>query len=94
MKDFLARVGTFFILMGIGLFILFIASDASALTSKEGRALYELLCGSVLLFMLGFLFRKTAAPPQAADRFRTIRKIQERREAAKKEKARLQQPKK
>ena len=94
MKDFLARVGTFFILMGIGLFLLFIASDASAPVTENGRTLYELLCGSVTLLMVGFLFRRTAAPPLAADRFRTIHKIQARREAAKKEKARLQQPKK
>jgi len=94
MKDFLARVGTFFFLMGIGLVILFIASDASAPTSIEGRAQYELLCGGVLLFMVGFLFRKTAAPPQAADRFHSIRKIQERRAAAKKEKAKAQLQKK
>jgi hypothetical protein len=94
MKDFLARVGTFFFLMGIGLFILFIASDASAPTTQDGRTLYELLCGSVLLFMMGFLFRRTAAPPEAADRFRSIRKIQERREAAKKEKNKSQQQKK
>jgi len=86
MKDFLARVGTFFFLMGIGLVILFIASDASAPTSVEGRAQYELLCGGVLLFMLGFLFRRTATPPEAADRFRSIRKIKAQREAARKEK--------
>jgi len=86
MKDFLARVGTFFFLIGIGLFLLFIASDASAISANTGRVQYELLCGGVLLFMVGFLFRKTAAPPQAADRFHSIRKIQERRAAAKKEK--------
>jgi hypothetical protein len=94
MKDFLARVGTFFFLMGIGLFILFIASDASAPVIENGRTLYELLCGAVTLVAIGFLFRKTATPPQAADRFRTIRKIQERRAAAKKEKASPQQSKK
>ncbi len=94
MKDFLARVGTFFFLIGIGLFLLFIASDASAISTNTGRAQYEWLCGGVLLFMVGFLLRKTAAPPQAADRFHSIRKIQERREAAKKEKARAKQPQK
>ncbi len=87
MKDFIARVGTFFFLMGIGLLILFIASDASAALHPKTGTQYELLCGSVLLFAVGFLFRRTAAPPQAAERFKAIRKIQERREAAKKEKA-------
>jgi hypothetical protein len=93
MKDFIARVGTFFYLMGIGFVILFIASDASS-NLPAVRADYSLLCGGVLLFMVGFLFRKTAAPSEAADRFRSIRKIQERREAAKKEKARAQPQKK
>lgn len=92
MKDFLARVGTFFFLIGIGLVMLFIASDASVDFSDKPTN-YSFLCGGVLLFMVGFLFRRTAAPPQAADRFRSVRKIQERREAAKKEKARPQQKK-
>jgi hypothetical protein len=87
MKDFLSRIGTFLLLIGIGLILLFIASDASAgITGK--RADYGLLCGSVLLFVLGYLFRRTSPPQQAAERFRSLRKIKERREAAKKEKPR------
>lgn len=93
MKDFIARVGTFFFLMGAGLVVLFIASDATARIS-DAAVEYTLLCGAVTLFLVGFLFRRTASPPQAADRFRTIRKIQERRETAKKEKVKAQQQKK
>jgi hypothetical protein len=93
MKDFLARIGTFSFLIGIGLIMLFIASDASTKFADE-RANYSLLCGAVTLFMVGFLFRKTASPPEAADRFRSIRKIQEQRETAKKEKAKAQGQKK
>ena len=93
MKDFIARVGTFFILVGIGLTVLFVASDASVeFTGK--RADYSLLCIAIALFMMGFLFRRTATPPQAAERFRYVKKIQERREAAKKEKLKAQQQKK
>ena len=93
MKDFIARVGTFFFMMGIGLIILFVASDAStAYTTKPTN--YTLLCAAVTLFMVGFLFRRTATPPEAADRFRSIRRIQERREAAKKDKSKDQQEKK
>ena len=92
MKDFIARVGTFFFLLGIGLIMLFVASDASADIIAK-RTDYSLLCGGILLFMVGFLFRRTARPPEAADRFRYIRRIQDRREAAKKEKARPQQKK-
>ena len=86
MKDFFARVGTFFILMGIGLFVLFIASDASTSAASGGYANFELLCGSVTLLTVGILFRRTATPPPSAERFRTIRKIRAQREAARKEK--------
>lgn len=93
MKDFLARIGTFFFLMGIALLLLFIASDIDRARGGEPTN-YTYLCLAVTLFTVGFLFRRTAAPPQAADRFRYIRKIKERREAAKKEKAKAQQQKK
>jgi hypothetical protein len=93
MKEFLARIGTFFFMMGIGLFMLFIASDISR-THGGAPTNYTYLCAATTLFMVGFLFRRTASPPEAADRFRSIRKIRERREAAKKEKARAQQQKK
>ena len=84
MKDFLSRIGIFLFLVGIGLILLFIASDASAGITGN-RADYGLLCGSVLLFVLGYIFRKTGPRPQAAERFRSIRRIKERRETAKKE---------
>jgi hypothetical protein len=93
MKDFIARVGTFFLLMGIGLVVLFVASDASSSISTM-RTDYSLLCGGVMLLMVGFLFRTRATPPEAADRFRYIRKVKADREAAKKEKAKAQQQKK
>lgn len=89
MKDFIARIGTFFILMGIGIFLLFIASDASAAINQK-QAEYPLLCGGVLLVAIGILFRGRASPPQSAERFRTIHKIQERRKVAKEEKAKAQ----
>lgn len=88
MKDFIARIGTFFYLMAMGLFALFVASDPRASADSETLSKYELLCLSVLLFSVGFLFRKTAAPPEAADRFRYIRRIQEQRDADKKDKPR------
>jgi cell shape-determining protein MreC len=93
MKDFLARIGTFFLLFGIVLMLLFIASDANAQAAK-GSTNYSYLCASVSLLFVGFLFRRTATPPQAAERFKYIKKLQAQREAAKKEKAKAQQKKK
>ena len=93
MKDFIARVGTFFLLIGIGLIALFIASDASSQITAE-RTDYSLLCIAVALLFTGFLFRKTAPPPQAAERFKYIKKIQAQREASKKEKGKPAEKKK
>lgn len=93
MKDFLSRIGVFLYLVGVGLILLFIASDASAdFTGKPAD--YSYLCGSVLLFMLGYLFRRTSPRPEAAERFRSIRRMKEQREATRKEKAGTQEGKK
>ena len=94
MKDFIARVGTFFLLIGVGLIALFIASDASAKIVATERTDYSLLCIAVALFFMGILFRKTAAPPQAAERFKYIKKLQAQREAAKKDKGKPAEKKK
>ncbi|MBI5935826.1 MAG: hypothetical protein HY867_19140 [Chloroflexi bacterium] len=93
MKDFIARVGTFFLLVGVALIALFIASDASSKITHE-RTDYSLLCIAVALFFMGVLFRKTAAPPQAAERFKYIKKIQAQRDASKKEKGKPAEKKK
>lgn len=93
MKEFVARVGTFFLLVGVALIALFIASDASSKITAE-RTDYSLLCIAVALLFMGVLFRKTATPPQAAERFRYIKKLQAQREAAKKEKSKPPEKKK
>jgi hypothetical protein len=93
MKDFIARVGTFFLLVGVALIALFIASDASSKITDE-RTDYSLLCIAVALFFMGILFRKTAAPPQAAERFKFIKKIQAQRNTAQKEKGKPAEKKK
>jgi hypothetical protein len=68
-----ARIGSFFILLGSLLLILFVSS----VISKGYNVLY-LLLGVVALF-LGFSLRRRAAPPPIpSTRFSTIRKIQER----------------
>jgi len=70
-KSILPRVGTFFILVGCGLLILFIGSViASALSLRY------LVLAAVALF-LGFLFRSTAPRPEPT-RFSGIRKARQR----------------
>jgi hypothetical protein len=94
MDEFIARVGTFFYLMGTGCVILFIASDASSQVSATVNTDYNLLFFGVVLVVLGYIFRKRAAPPPAAERFKTWHKWQANRKSKKEEKAKAQQKKK
>ena len=93
MKEFIPRIGTFFYLMGTGCIILFIASDAHAAISAD-RTDYNLLFLSILFLAFGFFFRKRAAPPEAADRFRMIRRYRENKKKKQEEKAKAGQQKK
>lgn len=94
MDEFIARIGTFFLLVGIGLMLLFVASDQAANYSTEIRTDYNYLFFSVLLLTVGYVFRRRAAPPPAADRFKTWRKMRENAKKKKEEKAKAKQQKK
>ncbi|HSG41824.1 MAG TPA: hypothetical protein VLA72_01605 [Anaerolineales bacterium] len=50
-KEFIYRVGTFFLLVGIGLFVFFMLSEAA----KQPELNY--FCGSMVFFIFGFMFR-------------------------------------
>ncbi len=65
------RVGTFFILIGLGLLILFVGSALSR------DAHYNYLLFSAAALFLGFLFRRTAPRPEPT-RFSGIRKASQR----------------
>ena len=68
------RIGTFFILLGCILLILF----ALSMFSKGYNCLYFLL-GAVSMFMGISLRRRPVTPSAPSMRFGTIQKIQERR---------------
>ena len=65
------RVGTFFILIGLGLLILFVGSALG----KDSRYSYLLLSAAALF--LGFLFHRAAPRPEPT-RFSGIRKASQR----------------
>ena len=88
MDDLIARIGTFFYMIAIGLVILFFASESANKTD------YDYFFIALILLIVGFLFRKRAAPPPAADRFRMIRRYRENQKAKADEKAKAQQQKK
>ena len=50
-KEIIQRIGTFFLIVGVGLFILFLLSEST------GSTTFEYFCGSILLITVGFLFR-------------------------------------
>ena len=68
-KEFLPRIGTFFIVMGLGLVLLFVISDlANAVT-------YKYFFGGLLLIVIGIAFRRNAAKPEASGRFSAWKKM-------------------
>lgn len=59
-KEILYRIGTFFLLVGLGLLVFFFMSEA------EARPMLGFFCWSMILLIVGFLFRvqyKKALPP-------------------------------
>ena len=81
--EFLPRIGTFLILIGIGLLLVFIGSYLASTPH------YGYLFSSLGLFALGYLLRRRAKP-RPSGRFRVVRgmydKSKERREQKKQKK--------
>ncbi len=73
-EPIIVRVGTFFVVLGIGIFILFVASD---LAEKPD---FDYLFMAMLLVGLGWIFRRRKAAPPAADRFSYFRRIRKRKD--------------
>lgn len=68
--ELIYRVGTFFLLVGVGLVILFILSDAVKKTA------FNYLCWGTILLTIGFLFRaqyKRAIP--SSGRFSILKRF-------------------
>lgn len=68
-NEFVVRMGTFFVLIGVGIFILFIASEFS------GNANFDYLFWSVLCVAVGFMMRRRKPPKPPTDRFSYVRKL-------------------
>ncbi len=69
-RELIYRVGSFFLMVGIGLILLFILSEASQDTS------FSYFCWGLVLLIIGVLARtqyKKSFPP--SDRFGLIRKL-------------------
>jgi hypothetical protein len=69
-KEVLHRIGTFFIIVGIGFLAFFLLSEAAR------QVAFDYFCWSVLLLVLGFLFRgqfkRTVTP---SGRFSLVKRL-------------------
>ncbi len=72
-KEFIIRIGTFFLLIGTGILILFIASDYA------GKTNFDYLFWAVLSITIGWMLRRRKAPPPPSGRFSYVRRLRERR---------------
>jgi len=70
-KEFISRVGTFFVLIGIGMLILFLLSE------QAGGTNFDYFCWSTILFVIGFVLRSQYKRPAgpAHGRFSIFQKI-------------------
>lgn len=73
MEDIVPRIGTFFILIAIGLMILFVASDLAR------QPAFDYFFLALIIFTVGVLFRRRAAPRPPSGRFGLLRRMREAR---------------
>ena len=80
-KELLHRIGTFFIIIGIGLLVFFLLSEAAR------QVAFEYFCWSVLLLVIGFVFRgqfkRSVAP---SGRFSLVKRMMPKSKKEAKEK--------
>ena len=79
------RVGTFFYVIGGGVFLLFVASDLAK------QADFDYLFISLLMIFIGWMFRRKKAPPPSAGRFAWLNKQRQEARKKKEEKAKAKQ---
>jgi len=69
-KELIHRIGTFFLLVGIGLLIFFMLSEAAQ------KVTFDYLCWGIILLIIGFIFRgqfKRTTP--SSGRFSLLRRL-------------------
>ena len=69
-RELIYRVGTFFLMIGIGLFLLFVLSESA------NEAVFSYFCGGLVLLVVGLLFRnqyKKSFPPN--ERFNLVKRL-------------------
>jgi hypothetical protein len=70
-RELLVRLGTFFILIGLGIFILFVASDSA------GQTNFDYLFWAMLCVVAGIFLRRNRDPAPPSGRFGLFRRSQD-----------------
>lgn len=69
-KEFIHRIGTFFLLVGVGLLIFFMLSEAA------DEPQFNFFCWSTILLIFGFMFRAQFRKPKVSSgRFSIIKRL-------------------
>lgn len=69
-KEFIARIGTFFLLIGIGLLVFFLLSEAAK------KVTFDYFCWGLILLILGLIFRgQFKKPVTPSGRFSIVKKL-------------------
>jgi membrane protein implicated in regulation of membrane protease activity len=68
LHEFLTRLGTFFILLGVGILVLFVAS------SGAGAANFDYLFWAMVSVIVGFFLRRRREAPAGSERFSLLRR--------------------
>lgn len=70
-EGFVLRIGTFFIVIGVGLLILFVMTDYTKAPD------FDFLFWSVVTTTIGILIRRRKPPPPPSGRFSFLKKMRE-----------------
>ncbi|HLF72773.1 MAG TPA: hypothetical protein VI524_00375 [Anaerolineales bacterium] len=69
-NEIIYRIGTFFLLVGVGLLVFFLLSEAG------GSPVFNYFCWSMILFTLGFMFRaRYKRAIQSSGRFSIFKRL-------------------
>jgi hypothetical protein len=69
-KELIARIGTFFLLVGIGLFVFFVLSESAK------KVTFDYFCWGLILVILGLLFRgRLKKPVTPSGRFSIVKRL-------------------
>ena len=78
-KEFVSRVGTFFVLVGIGMLAFFVLSEAAK------NPVRSYFCWGTVLLTFGFIFRgQFKKPTQASGRFSILQRLKRKPKEEKK----------